>query len=100
MAKQEAIEVGMFAEVHDTKLFEYGVKKGDVVYIAGDAIINAKEDDPYALRRIFVAAYMKDGHIQVHEKPFTIDGKRLKPVSKSKQEKYEAIKHEDFGDKG
>lgn len=90
------IEVGMFAEVLDSKLAEYGVKKGDIVYVAGDAIVGVDAKDPYLLRRIFVGAFTKDGHIMVHEKPFTVDGKRLAPVSRAKQEKLTAIKLADF----
>ena len=97
--KQKVVEVGNFAEVLDGSYGEYGVKKGDIIYVAGDAITAVSEKDPYALRRIFVAAFLDDGHINTKKNPFTIDGKRLQPVSKGKQEKLDAIRKADFEDK-
>lgn len=94
--KLKQVEVGDFVKVLDGSFGEYGVKKGDIIYLAGDALIPADEKDPYALRRVFVAAFLEDGHIQVHVKPFIIDGKRLKPVSEAKQAELEAIKEADF----
>lgn len=93
------VEVGNFVKLLDGSFGEYGVKKGDVVYLAGDAITAVSEKDPYALRRIFVAAYVNDGHIDIKRNPFTVDGKRLEPVSEAKQEKLDAIRMEDFKDK-
>lgn len=95
----KVIDVGMFAQVLDGSYGEYGVKKGDIVYVAGDAITAVSEKDPYALRRIFVAAFLKEGHIDTKTNPFTIDGKRLEPVSKGKQAKLDAIRKADFEDK-
>lgn len=93
---KKLIEVGMFAEVVDTRLFEHDIKKGDIIYVAGDTVVSVDEKDPYALRKIFIAAYVENGHILVHKKPFLVDAKRLAPVSKAKQEKFEAIKLADF----
>lgn len=90
-------KVGDFAEVLDGSYGQYGVKKGDIVYLAGDAVIQTDhEKDPYALRRIFLAAYLKDKHIDVNTKPFTIDGKRLKAVSEAKQKKLDDVRLSDF----
>lgn len=101
MAKQKFVEVGDFATVMDKSHEGYGISMGDVVYVAGDAIVSVSEDDPYQLRRIFICATLKDGHVQAKgAKPFTMDGKRLKPVSKGKQEKLDAIKQQDFGGEG
>jgi len=95
--KQKPVEVGSFVTVNDTSYAQYGVKKNDIIYLAGDAIVSVSEEDPYALRRIFVATHVIDGHIQAtNATPFTIDGKRLTPVSKSKQEKLNAIREMDF----
>ena len=95
----KVIEVGMFAEVLDGSFGEYGVKKGDLIYVAGDAITQVNEKDPYALRKIFIAAFLDDGHINTKKSPFTIDGKRLKPVGAGKQAKLDAIRKGDFEDK-
>lgn len=94
--KQKLVEVGQFAEVLDGSYGEYGVKKGDIIYVAGDAITAVSDKDPYALRRIFVAAFLKEGHIDTKSNPFTIDGKRLKPVSEAKQAKFDATRKADF----
>ncbi|MNQ21499.1 hypothetical protein D3C85_346220 [compost metagenome] len=96
--KNKTVEVGMFAYVKDTKLSEYGVFKGDTVYVAGDMFL-PDEKDPYSYRKMFIGAFVKDGHILIHDKPFTVDGKRLEPVSKVNQEKLDAIKEADFGEK-
>lgn len=90
-------KVGDFAEVLDGSYGIYGVKKGDIIYLAGDATIQTDaEKDPYALRKIFLAAFLKDKHIDVDQKPFTIDGKRLKPVSSAKQKKLDDVRIADF----
>lgn len=96
--KNKTVEVGMFAYVKDTKLSEYGVMKGDTVYVAG-SFYEPQEEDPYNFRLKFIATFVKEGHILIHEKPFTVDGKRLEPVSKVNQEKLDAIKEADFGEK-
>lgn len=93
------VEVGDFVTVQDSGFAEYGVRNKDLVYLAGDSIVAVSEEDPYALRRIFIAAKTKDGHVLSEEKAFTIDGKRLKKVSKVKQEKYKTLMEEDFGEK-
>ena len=89
------VKAGDFVEVLDGSYGQYGVKKGDVVYLAGDAFVRVDED-PYHFRKIFLAAFLKFGHIDVEAKPFTIDGKRLKPVSTAKQAKLDAIRNQDF----
>lgn len=90
------IEVGQFCNVLDSSYAEYGVKKGDVVYIAGDTVVSTDEKDPYALRRLFIAAWMVGTSIDVNRGGFTIDGKRLKPLSDIMQERLNAVKDDDF----
>ena len=89
------VKAGQFVIVQDGSYGQYGVKKNDVVYLAGDTLVRYNED-PYAFRKIFLAAFVKDGHIDVEAKPFTIDGKRLKAVSVGKQAKLDAIRNADF----
>lgn len=93
------VVVGQFAEVLDGTLGTYGVKKGDIVYLAGDSLVRVDED-PYHFRKIFLAAFMNNKHIDLDKKPFTIDGKRLKPVSTAKQERLDAIRVNDFKEVG
>ena len=92
------IEVGQFCRVMDSTYVEHGIKKGDVIYVAGDSIVSVDEKDPYSLRRLFVGAWMKGDHIDVERGAFTIDGKRLKACTKAKQERLNAVKEEDFGE--
>lgn len=93
------VEVGQFCRVQDSTYAEHGVKKGDIVYLAGDTYVMVSEDDPYAYRKVFLAAWMDGDHIDIEKGCFTIDGKRLKGVTKPKQAKLDSIKAEDF-DKG
>jgi len=95
----KTVEVGMFCRVMDSTYAEHGVKKNDTIYIAGDSIVSVTEADPYALRRLFIGAWMEKDHVDVNRGGFTIDGKRLKPCSKPKQARLDAIKDEDFGKK-
>jgi len=94
----KTIEVGQFCRVMDSTYVEYGVKKNDVIYVAGDSIVSVDEKDPYALRKVFVGAWMEGDHIDVNRGGFTIDGKRLKPCTKGKQERLDAIKDVDFAE--
>ena len=94
--KQKIVEVGDFAEMLDGSFGEYGVKKGDIIYVAGDALVSTDKDDPYAMRKIFVGAFTKEGHIDTKTSPFTVDGKRLRPVGEGKQKKLDAMRDEDF----
>lgn len=91
------VKPGLFVEVLDGSFGEYGVKKGDLVYVAGETTIQTDaHNDPYALRKLFIAAFLKDKHLDLDKKPFMIDGKRLKPVSAAKQNKLDQIRQRDF----
>jgi hypothetical protein len=86
------VEVGLFCTVKCSRYIEYGLQKGDVVYIAGDMMVRTEENDPYAYRKLFVAARTEDGVVDVNGKGLSIDGSNLKPVSKNKQKQlYEAF---------
>lgn len=90
------VSTGSFARVRDNSHEEYGVSKGDLVYVAGEGIVSTSEKDPYALRKIFIVAKVKDKHILVNEKALTIDGLRLYLVPDKEQIELEEIKKEDF----
>lgn len=81
------IEVGMFAHVKCSRYVDYGLQKGATVYIAGDMMVRTEEDDPYAYRKLFVAARVEDGAVDVNGKGLSIDGANLRPVSKAQQKK-------------
>ena len=96
----EEIKVGMFCRVQDSTFAEYGVKKDSIIYVAGDSVVHTgANDDPYALRKVFIGAFMKGDIVDADKKPFIIDGKRLKPVSKALQERLDAALKLEFGDK-
>ena len=81
------IEVGQFCTVKCSRYVDYNIQKGDVVYAAGDTIIQNDEQDVYAYRKLFICARVVDGEVQVHDKPLLMDGVNLKPVSDAKQKK-------------
>lgn len=90
------ITVGMFVTVKGSRYVDYGIEGGDLVYVAGEMMTPITEKDPYLYRKLFIAAKMVDGHVQASEKPLSMDGVNLKPVSKSKQKKLYAQFEKDF----
>lgn len=89
------VKAGMFCRVQDSTFAEHGVKKNDVIYLAGDTFVRQTED-PYQFRKVFIGAFLEDDIVQANKKPFLIDGKRLKPVSKAFQEKLEGLLKEAY----
>lgn len=85
------INVGNFATVNDNTFEQYEVPEGTLIYVAGDAVVAVSEEDPYALRRIFVGCYVKDDVVDITRGGFTIDGNRLTPVDEERQAELEAI---------
>jgi len=98
MSKIKMVEAGMFCRVLNSNYSQYGVKKEDVVYIAGDGMVAVSEADPYAYRKIFVAALMVDEVVDAESGGFTIDGKSLKPCSKAKSARLQAIHEAAFAE--
>lgn len=90
------IEVGMFCHVKCSKYVDYGILKGDLIYVAGDTMVAVDEKDPYAYRKIFLAARTEDGHVDAVAKALTMDAINLKPVSKAKQKELYALLEKDF----
>ena len=81
------IETGMFATTKCSRYVDYGIQKGDLVYVAGEMMVAVTEKDPYSYRKLFVAAYTNEEHVDAQRKPLSIDGVNLKPVSKAKQKR-------------
>lgn len=94
--KDKIVKVGDFVRVLDDGFAKYGVNKDDNLYLAGDIVVADKEKDPYSRRQVFIAAYMIGDHVDTKRKPFTIDGKRIRPLGDKIQERLTAIKKEDF----
>ena len=90
------IEVGMFATVRNSTYVDFGIQKGDLIYVAGEMMIPVGEQDPYLHRKIFVAAYTEDEHVDSERKPISMDGTSLKAVSKNKQKRLYDMMEEDF----
>ena len=91
------VSVGEFCRVLDSEMCHLGVKKGDVVYVAGNSMIPYPlDDDPYLHREVFVAARVDKGHVLIDEGGFTIDGKRLKSLPDKRQARLQAIFAKDF----
>lgn len=98
MSKVKLIEAGMFCRVLNSNYAQYGVKKDEVVYLAGDGMVAISEEDPYAYRKIFVAARMKGEVVDAESGGFTIDGFSLKPCSKAKQERLNLLHEAAFAE--
>jgi len=90
------IEVGMFATVKGSRYVDYGIQGGDIMYVAGEMMTAITEKDPYLYRKLFVAARVVEGHVQAADKPLSMDGTNLKPVSKNRQKKLYAQFEKDF----
>lgn len=93
------IEVGHFYRMKNNTLEEYGFAKGDPLFIVGSGFVPDSKTDPYKYRLVFVAAAVKDGHVQIGDKGFTVDGKNLSKCTKIQLEYLEANRNEDFGGK-
>lgn len=92
------VEVGQFCTVKCSRYVEYDIKKGDLIYVAGEMMTAVKEEDPYLYRKIFVAAYVNEEHVDAERKPISIDGINLKPVGKVRQKKLYGIFEDDFAE--
>ncbi|MNH34176.1 hypothetical protein D3C77_37950 [compost metagenome] len=97
--KVEIIEVGQFATLQNDNLIEHELAKGDIVYVAGDIFISTSEEDPYAMRRIFLGAKMDGDHIKATDGAFTIEGFSLKAVDEFTQARLDKQRTVDFEEK-
>lgn len=79
------IQVGDFCVMQDDTFTKYGVAKGDEMLIVGDHMMRSSEEDPYAFRKVFIAAFVKDDDVLVDKQPFLIDAKRLEKVDEARQ---------------
>lgn len=85
------IEGGMFCKVVTSDYAEHGIKRDDIVYVGGSSYLPIDEKDPYVYRKSFaVVKFEIETGVEGHTATF-LNGLNLVPVSKVKQEKYEAI---------
>ncbi len=94
--KHVEIKTGMFCTVESSDFCEHGIKRGNLVYVYGEFMSRVSEEDPYSFRKIFVATKTQERRVVESEKPFTIDGTKLKPVKKAAQERLEKLLEEDY----
>ncbi|SPF82114.1 hypothetical protein [Pseudomonas phage GP100] len=92
-------KAGQFALIEGEGLAKDGLPGGTIVYLAGETLLRESEDDPYLLRRAFLAAKVVDYHIQVEDKPFLITNKNLAPVEDFELAALEEVYHSDFAPK-
>lgn len=95
----DIIEVGQFATLQNDNLIEHELAKGDIVYVAGDIFVATNEEDPYAMRRIFLGAKMDGDHIKATDGAFTIEGFSLKAVDEFTQARLDKQRVVDFEEK-
>lgn len=93
------VKAGEFVEVMVDSLEKDGIPKGSYLYLAGDTFVPV-EGEAYKFEKVFIAARIKDNHINTDEKPFLVSGKSLmglpEMVSKVLIEQYE----KDFCEEG
>lgn len=93
------VVVGDFAKINTSVLAVHGIKRNDIVYVAGDYYVQTDKDkDPYKYRKILLVGKVDgDGHIDASG-CIAIDGKRMEPVSGVVQARLNAVKEADFGE--
>jgi hypothetical protein len=73
--------VGDFVRCNTSKYIEYGVKKKDVMYLAGDMMVLVKEEDPYGYRKLFIGAKVEDGRVNTTDKGLSVDASNFTKLS-------------------
>ena len=91
-----AITTDMFCTMEADDFGEWGVEKGDKLYVMGSGMARVSESDPYLFRQIFIANFMVDGHLDKVQKPFTVDATRVSPCSEEEDAMFRNIMEEDF----
>lgn len=87
-------EYNDFVTCVDEHLEEFGIKKGDTLFIIGDGFVPL--EDPYNYRKVYIVLPVKDGHIVTTQKPWSVDPKAIEYVTKEEQERLTAIFQQDF----
>lgn len=91
------VKTGEFVEVVVDTLEKDGIPQGSYLYLAGETLVRESEADPYLLRKVFIAARVKDYHIDAEEKPFLVRGESLTHVSDAEELRLTTVYNEDFG---
>lgn len=93
----EALETGNFAMVANSSLVKDGLEEFSIVFLVGEGLLPESEEDPYLLRRYFLAAPVVDNHIKVDAAPFLINPKDFIKVSEETETILQAQYEADFG---
>lgn len=92
---KNVVEVGMFAKVVTSDLATNGIKRDDVVYVAGSSFLPLDPNKPYDYRKYFVVAKTSGGHVD-SSGGVMMAGKSLKPLSDKRQEELKALLKADY----
>lgn len=87
--KDELIRPEDFCEIIVDDFLEFGVKKGQRVYIAGHKALPISKEDPYTQRIKFFVHLLVNKILD--ERLFIMDPKSLRKVGKKEQEKLTSI---------
>lgn len=89
--------VNHFARMSNDSLAEYGVKQGQIIYLAGSVLVPVAENS-FDYRAKFLGAFVIDGHIHVTEdhKMFYVDPDNFIQMSDEEEAPMIAIRDEDF----
>lgn len=89
--------VNNFAVMINDSLAEYGVKNGQLIYLAGNVLVPVAEDS-YDYRMKFLGAFVIDDHITVNDdiKMFYVDPDNFAMMSNEENARLSAIRDEDF----
>lgn len=91
------VKTGEFVEVVVDTLEKDGIPQGGYLYLAGETLVRESEEDLYLYRKVFIAARVKDYHIDAEEKPFLVRGESLTHVSDAEELRLTTVYNEDFG---
>lgn len=97
MATKRYIKSNDVCHIVSDKFIEQGVKRNQLVYVAGHRVLPIAENDPYTQRIKFLCQLLsKDGELD--QKLYLIDPTSLSLVGKKKQEHYLALIKERYGE--
>ena len=90
------MKAGQFAKITTNKYKKHGLTKGTVVYLAGQTAVPLKENNPYVLSVLFVAAWVKDDDMDLERPGFLVKPKEIDPLSDEENERLQQIREARF----
>lgn len=87
MSEVLLVEPDNFVRVIASGYEEYGLQKGEVVFVAGKIDSPVSEEDPYLFRRLFVLCGFNEEGLEVGDRGLiTISGLALEPLPEEENE--------------